>query len=626
MSFDPSHDAKEQVRQAVDIVELVGRSLELRRQGNHFVAPCPWHDDQHPSLQVNPDRQSWRCWVCNIGGDVFSFVMQNEGVNFREALEILAEQANVPLRRSNQAPAKPGSPNDKSTLYEAVAWAESLFHEYLLKSQDAELARRYLEARGITQESLQRWHIGFAPNQFNWIADRARTTKFSPEVLLAAGLLRKSERQTYYDFFRGRVMFPIRDTQNRPIAFGGRILPEIARQIAQEKGDSPGKYFNSNETKIYSKSENFYGLNLARDAIRKEEDRVLVVVEGFTDVIIPHQAGVHNLIAVQGTALNDRHIRVLKRYCNTVVLVLDGDQAGQTRATQILEHFVAADMGLRVLTLPEGLDPCDFVARHGAEQFEKLIGTAVDALEHKVRVATAGVDVVNDTHAASRALEDILSTIAKAPKLQITVEESRRLREQQMLNRLARQFAIPEEQLRKRLANLRQNQRPSAQTSSETPPRPSSAAQLTAQECELLELLLRHPELAPQAMERISQDDLDSNPAKKIYSLYFNLDAVGEPLEFARVITELEDPQLKHMVVELDERSHRKSEAALQDAAARLNGLLQYYSHRQLAAESRQTLVAIEQKQSSGEESLDDLEQFIAQQRERQGISAPTEG
>ncbi|HAY81714.1 MAG TPA: DNA primase, partial [Planctomycetaceae bacterium] len=125
--------------------------------------------------------------------------MQNEGVNFREALEILAEQANVPLRRSNQAPAKPGSPNDKSTLYEAVAWAESLFHEYLLKSQDAELARRYLEARGITQESLQRWHIGFAPNQFNWIADRARTTKFSPEVLLAAGLLRKSERQTYYD-------------------------------------------------------------------------------------------------------------------------------------------------------------------------------------------------------------------------------------------------------------------------------------------------------------------------------------------------------------------------------------------------------------------------------------------
>ena len=315
-------DAKERIRQSTDIVDLIGSYMELRRQGSIYVGLCPWHDDTHPSMQVNPSRQSWKCWVCNVGGDIFSFVMQKENVDFRGALEILAERAGVEL--ISVKPSKPGSVDDKKTLYAANEWAAEQFHRFLTSSSDAHSARQYLAARGISDESIEAFRIGFSPNHWTWLVDQAQS-RFAPKVLQACGLLGQSDRGRFYDKLKGRLIFPIIDTQNRPIAFGGRVLPEFEEE-AVAQGNRLAKYWNSPETRLFSKSDNLYGLNLIRDELSKS--REVVVVEGYTDVVMAWQQGLRNVVAALGTAINERHVRVLKRFADRITLLLDGDEAG----------------------------------------------------------------------------------------------------------------------------------------------------------------------------------------------------------------------------------------------------------------------------------------------------------
>ena len=253
MPTEFNDDAKEQVRELTDIVDLTGQSIHLQKRGRIFVGLCPWHDDERPSMQVDPQRQTWKCWVCDIGGDIFSFVMQREGVDFREALELLAEAAGVQLSGPRRDDITPGSPADKKTLYAAANWAKNIFHEYLLHHADAQIARNYFAERGITQESLTTYQVGFAPNRWDFLANQISASPYSHEVLKAVALLgHNADRNSYYDFFRGRVLFPIHDTQNRTVAFGGRILPQFA-------DDRAAKYVNSPETLIFSKSEQLYG-------------------------------------------------------------------------------------------------------------------------------------------------------------------------------------------------------------------------------------------------------------------------------------------------------------------------------------------------------------------------------
>ena len=346
-------DAKEEIRQKVDIVDLVGQSISLERRGKLFLGRCPWHTDNRPSLQVDPNRQTWKCWPCNLGGDIFSFIMQREGVEFREALEILADIAGVELKNSNRPKAEPGSPDDKRTLFRAAGWAAELFHHHLLHSPEADTARQYLQDRGITGDSIRKYKGGYTPNDWEFLLRESRRTEFSPQVLHACALLGYSEsRKKHYDFFRGRIMFPIHDTRDRTVAFGGRILPQFA-------GDKNAKYVNSPETKIFSKSDNLYGIDVAIDAIRKGGK--VLVMEGYTDVIMASQYGLSNVVAVLGTAINEVHVRNLKRLADIVTLVLDGDDAGKKRANEVLEYFVKGQLDVRVLTLPDGLDTCDFL-------------------------------------------------------------------------------------------------------------------------------------------------------------------------------------------------------------------------------------------------------------------------
>ncbi|MEX0818192.1 MAG: DNA primase [Pirellulaceae bacterium] len=618
-SFGQNNDAKEQVRHAVDIVDLVGGYMPLRRQGANFVGLCPWHEDTKPSLQVNQARQSWKCWVCNDGGDIFSFVMRREGIDFREALEMLADRAGIVLQ-ANAATPRPaaGSPGDKKTLYAACAWAEQQFQQCLQRSADAEVARKYFANRNVNSDSAQRFHLGFSPDSWQWLLDRSRSTPFSPEVLEAAGLLGKSPKSgRFYDRFKGRVIFPIRDPQSRPIGFGGRILPEFATE-------GSAKYINSQETRLYSKSDQLYAIDLAADPARKSKN--VIVMEGYTDVIMAHQFGLQTAVAVCGTALTERHIRILRRYADSITLVLDGDEAGQRRTNEILELFVASEVDLRILTLPQGLDPCDYLLNHGADAMQSLLDQALDAFEHAVASRTRGVDLLRDTHRANQALEQLLATISKAPRMTADTSSSRMLRERQVIARLARDFRIDESVLRTRIGELRKATPAPRSKVKETRETRLLVSDLDPCDAELIELLTQHPELADQALAAIVPEELSSRPTRTIYETYQVVLGKGEPVEFNRILTELDDPQLKSLLVSLDEQAIEKEKHVQADAASRLRGLIEHLRGRREADQGRAKQAALDQRNLGEDEELDLLRQLVEQEKKRHGIPAPTDG
>ena len=307
-----------------------------------------------------------------------------------------------------------GGSYDKRTLMQAMAWAEKQYHQSLLKSPQADAARRYLQERGISDESIERFQLGFSPPERDWILrhvqgdanqeKRARRAK----ILEAVGILaRPAEGGSLYDRFKGRLLFSIRDAQGRPVGIGGRVLLELGVT-------SPAKYVNSPETPLFTKSKLLYGLDVARDALRKT--RTALVMEGYTDVIVAHQYGFQNAVAVLGTALGESHIRLLKAHADRIVLVLDGDKAGTKRANEVLELFIAQQADLRILTLPEDLDPCDFLHKYGAAAFSDLLAAkAMDALDHAYAVTTRGIDVERDVHGVGQAIERLLGIVARAP-------------------------------------------------------------------------------------------------------------------------------------------------------------------------------------------------------------------
>ncbi|EMI20762.1 DNA primase [Rhodopirellula maiorica SM1] len=437
-----------------------------------MVARCPWHNDRRPSLTVNPERQTWKCWVCDIGGDIFSYVMQRDGLDFPSALRVLAEQAGIPIDELRGGKKTVfGSPDDRPTLFAAMKLVSDAYFEQLESgtSNDAKIARDYLASRGIDDENRKRFRIGFSPESWSFAIDLLKQHDFSAEVAEAAGLaIKRNKGDGHYDRFRGRLMFPIHDLQDRPISLGGRLIPAIAARRGEEKAGA--KYINGPETKLFRKSHQLYNLQLARESIRRGGDAL--VMEGYTDVVAARQSGVESAVAVLGTALGEDHIRLLKRFAKRVVLVLDGDTAGQTRADQVLELFVRADVDMRVLTLPNGNDPADFLASQGRAAFDELVATAPDALEHKLNRLTEGVDVTNDTHKVTQAIEVLLGIIAQAPR-------GANLKVDQLMLRMSRTFGLPTERLHERLEEVRKTRSRAAAKHRDSRPRDTRPARPT---------------------------------------------------------------------------------------------------------------------------------------------------
>jgi len=606
---------KERIREAVDIVELVGHYIPLRRSGRNYAGRCPWHEDTRPSLQVNPERQTFKCWVCDIGGDVFAFTMKIENVDFREALEILSDKTGIPLPKYQRETADGGRQTatdgeiTRKELFRAADWVARIYHEELLQSDEAEVVRNYLAERNVSMEAIKKFRIGYAPIDRNWLASKVGNKPERLKILEIIGNFRQKQtadgrQQTAadagasgaeasllpsaisrlpspYDFFRGRLVFPIRDEQGRTVAFGGRVIP--GSPLANDDWHKDRKYLNSPETTLFSKHKVLYGLDTAKQRIK--ETRRALIMEGYTDCIAAHQFGFGEAVAVLGTALGPAHIRLLNRMgAEKIILMLDGDKAGQAKAesNQVLTDFIAQGADMAVLTLPEGLDPCDFLEQKGAEELDEWLRTkAVDALEHVFRVKTRGVDIKNDIIGSSKALDAILEIIGHAPIKGTSPDDPIRLRIEKTLQNLAIRFSMPEDLIRSRLKEKQRkaektadSRRQTADSSRDAPAPlasaavgglPSAVSPLLPSplpdllERNMLELWLLDPTAIYEFWERVLPEQLRSPITRSIYQQCCELiDHQDKPATFDNLMTAFDDPQMKNYLIELETSGRKK--------------------------------------------------------------------
>jgi DNA primase len=555
--------------------------------------------------------------------------MKTEGVEFPEALAMLADRAGIKLEKPGRGENQAAAPDaaaapgglDKRTLYKAMAWAQQQYHDCLLTGAEAEPARKYLQERGITAASSEQFQLGFSPPQRDWILHCAGGSPERARILEAVGVLaRPAGGGSLYDRFKGRLLFSIRDAQGRPVGFGGRVLPGISDA-------GPAKYVNSPETPLFAKSHLLYGLDAARETIRK--GRTAMVMEGYTDCIIAHQHGFSSAVAVLGTALGDAHIRLLKRFADRIVLVLDGDEAGQRRAKEVLEMFVARQVDLRILILPDGLDPCDFLQQRGAAAFAELLEKeTVDALSHAFRTETRGIDLQGDINGAGQALERLVAIVAKAPRLAHGTSSAGRLREQQILQQLAFMFRVDESEVRRHLTALRGRRQGKAAPSptaagEETSWRP--AEKIEACERELLGLLLGRPEHWPLVSSRVRAEHFLSPLGRRIYETSCRLMQSGIVPDFDRLMLEFDDPIIKNLLVELDEQE-RSKESRMGEPTALLEELIKTLYQQEAQRQRPGQIVALREGRLDPSQENALLESILRQERSRQGISEPTDG
>ncbi len=553
---------KESVRTQTDIAALVSESVALtpKAGGREYVGLCPFHEDHNPSLIVYPERQSYRCWSCDEGGDCFSWVMKIEAVEFREALEMLARRANIEIPRSlKRSTAGADGRDEKQQQYDCLAWAAEEFHQCLKTLPQAESARRYLAERGFAQETINRFQIGYHPAIWQWLLDKS-SSRFSQQVLIKANLATdKSSGTGLRDNLVDRITFPIRDSRGRTVAFGGRILPDRANS------DAP-KYWNSPGSSIYSKSHVLFGFDVAKEAVRKS--KTVIVVEGYTDCILASQYGLQNVVAVLGTALTEQHVSNLKRFAQKVVLVYDGDDAGQGASERALAKLLAQEVDLRILTLPDRLDPADFLEKYGVDAFRAEMERSIQAWEHKLRIVTNrwGLNDPNPSvDARDRVLQEMLEFLSEAPSLIGTQ------REDILLGILAHRVGIGEERVRRSLADRRERngrRQPTAQTGSiridrttgTSGPGQIRLARTPAEvlEWELLEIIFAAPEYVELIQREIACGEIEAQQTRDLLQICYDLFERGELADFKKVMSSIEDSELKRLAVFLDERSRQK--------------------------------------------------------------------
>jgi DNA primase len=369
----------EAVRERTDLVRLIQQYVALKKAGRQFAGLCPFHTEKTPSFSVDPAKQVFYCHGCGKGGNAYHFLQEIEGLTFPEAVERLAGQAGVTLRFEGVSPGERRQASHRQALYRANQRAAELYHRMLAEGREAEAARRYLYGRGVTRESAAAFGIGFAPGYPDFLLRRL-ARDLSPELLIEAGVAMKDARGGVRDRFRNRITFPIHDLSGNAVGFGARLL----------EGEGP-KYLNSPETPVYRKGELLYNLNRAKGEVTRAGRAF--VVEGYTDVIALHQAGIPTAVATCGTALGEGHFRLLSRFSRAAVLCFDADEAGARAAERAHGMFEEFGLEVAVLILPAGRDPADFVTSEGSEAFERLADRATPLIEYMLQRAVRDADL-----------------------------------------------------------------------------------------------------------------------------------------------------------------------------------------------------------------------------------------
>jgi DNA primase catalytic core len=421
---------RERILDATNIVDLIGEQLRLVPKGREFVCLCPFHDDSKPSMYVVPHKQIYHCFACGAGGNALDFTMNYHAMGFVEALKHLADRAGVELTpwKGGAGQSGPGehetSGTSKEELLKANAFALSFFRTILRHPQHGTVAREQAEKRGLTGDIAERFLIGAAPDRFDGLLSAIQSKSLKPQPFVELGLLKARDTGGYYDALRNRLIFPILDQMGRPIAFGGRIIdPE----------DTP-KYLNSPETKLFHKSSTLYGMHAAFQAIKRE--RTAIITEGYTDVIACHRAGFEHVVATLGTALTPKHASILKRIADTVVLLFDGDEAGQRAADRAIEVFFKEPIDVKIAVLPGGQDPDDLLAAEdGPALFTDMIDASEDAMAfrfERLEAKLSASGAMPGSEARARVVEEELTRL-----VDLGLNDLTPVRRQTLLKKLA---------------------------------------------------------------------------------------------------------------------------------------------------------------------------------------------
>jgi len=526
----------EQVSAANDIVEIISQYVPLKRAGRHLKACCPFHQEKSPSFMVQPEKQMFHCFGCGAGGDVFSFLMKHENMTFPEALKSLAERAHItlPERRAQR-----DDGGQKEKLYEVCQVAADLYHGLLLSGAGAE-ARAYLAKRQISEAIIREFKLGWAPNEWRALFDQMVRKKYPEALLKQAALIQQSPKGNYYDTFRGRLMFPIQNLQNKVIAFGGRL-------IADQEGP---KYLNSPETPIFFKRRELFGLNLAKKFINREWP-TLILVEGYMDFLALYQHGFKNAVATLGTALGDDHVRLMRRFVEEVIVVYDGDKAGEAASLRGLEILLEGGMQVKLVSLPKGEDPDDFLNKHGNDAFAALLKNAKDFFDYKLQALLARYPR-QDALGLSKISREMFETFLKVKNTVMLSE---------YFKRLSRALQVDENSLRTEYSHLNKPSGPSRERPQEKAPEPEKTKPVP-EELLLLVLMAEVPPFCDRVCEELKDSDFRMPASRELFEYLRQMSDQGKKCTLSGLLNRISDAtyreQLVAVMASLDETAERE--------------------------------------------------------------------
>jgi DNA primase len=483
----------DEIKQKIDITEIVGQYAKLTRSGRTLRAPCPFHSEKKPSFFVYPEQQTWHCFgACNTGGDVFSFLMKKEGLDFGEALRLLAEKAGVAIPSHTKSIADDQARDKVLQINQAAA---QYYHNLLLNSPAAEKARTYLKGRGLTDQSITDFQLGYSLPGWEEMKQYLLEKEYTEDDLIEAGLLVQAEGTgKTHDRFRDHIMFPIMDGRGRVTGFGARVLD-----------DSSPKYINSPQTRIFDKSSSLYGIHLARPAIRQQN--LAVLVEGYMDVIVGHQYGFANIIAPMGVAITERQINQIKKLTRNIALALDPDAAGEEAAMRCVDYENTLDAEVKVIALPDGKDP-DEVIKADIKQWQALVDKAIPVIEYTINVVVAKLDV-KTTPGKTEAVNKMLPIIARV---------AAGTRQYQYLTTLSLAVGIDDKKLEAALGRFKTDRR-ARESKPQAVQKATRAISSNPMEEYILTILLQHPEMKAKSRD-LAAEYFENSENRAIFDIW----------------------------------------------------------------------------------------------------------
>lgn len=565
-----SDEILEEVRQSNDIVEVISQYIHLKRSGRNYFGLCPFHNEKSPSFSVSPDKQIFHCFGCGVGGNVISFISKIEGIGFKEAIEVLAEKANIQLPTlENNLDSK--KEELKAKVYKVNSFTAEFYHKRLYE-KGSKIAQEYIKKRQLNNETLKTFKIGFS-GKFDELYQALKKEGFQDAEILESGLVNKNDNGKYIDRYRNRLMIPILDERNRVIAFGGRVLD-----------DSKPKYINSPENIVYSKGRNLFGLNVAK----KGDTKRLLVVEGYMDVISLHQRGITNVVAALGTALTTQQGWLLRKNTEQVILGFDSDGAGQTAIMRAMEVMQNMGCDIRVLQITGAKDPDEYILKYGSARFQKLLDNAISLIEFRIQVMQKDLNLEN----ASDKIK-LLNEIAKLiSKIDNTIER------EIYIEKLSKGYNISKEAIYAEVNKLQYSNKQSEKILEKEKPiikkvkeKKEVSEEIKRRENTIIWILLNNSETYKTIKENINIEDFQDEVNKEILKqIYSEFEHGNDNLNI--VLDHIENEEIQNHLTEIMAEDY-----GITDNSKAIEDIVKKYEREKLQKRRDEILTEIEQEE-----------------------------